>query len=73
LARLVAAWPHTIDRAAARGALASGLAIGVAPLLLARTADAVDLRTAYLIVPILLAGLAAHAATTRSRHLEEPS
>ncbi len=67
LARLVAAWPHARDRAAARGALASGLAIGVAPLLLARLADVVGLRAAYLIVPALLTALAAHAAITLTR------
>lgn len=63
VSRLVAAWPHDQDRAAARGALASGLAIGGAPLLLARLADTIGLRTAYLIVPVLLAALALHAAT----------
>lgn len=61
LARVVAAWPHAPERAAARGALASGLAIGVAPLVLARLADAVGLRAAYLIVPALLAVLLAHS------------
>ena len=54
LARLVASWPHDRDRAAARGALASGVAIGGAPFLLAALADAFGLRAAYLIVPGLL-------------------
>ncbi|MGS0685006.1 MFS transporter [Nakamurella sp. GG22] len=59
LARLVAAWPHDRDRAAARGALASGIAIGGAPFLLAALSDAFGLRAAYLIVPGLLMTLAA--------------
>ncbi len=67
LARLIAAWPFAPDRAAARGALASGVAIGVAPLALARVADAIGLRVAYLIVPVLLTVLAAHAATGLAR------
>lgn len=54
LARVVAAWPHDRDRAAARAALASGVAIGGAPFLLAALADAFGLRAAYLIVPVLL-------------------
>jgi MFS family permease len=67
VSRAVAAWPHAPDRAAARAALASGLAIGGAPYLLARLADATGLRPAYLLVPVLLLGLAVHAATDR-RH-----
>jgi len=67
LSRLVAAWPHDQDRAAARGALASGVAIGGAPLLLARLADNAGLRTAYLIVPVLLTALALHAAVGLTR------
>lgn len=62
LSRVVAAWPHDMDRASARAALASGMAIGVAPLCLAGLADQFGLRTAYLIVPVLLATLATHAA-----------
>jgi fucose permease len=58
LARLVAAWPDDRDRAAARGALASGVAIGGAPFLLAALSDAFGLRAAYLIVPALLIALA---------------
>jgi fucose permease len=56
---VVAAWPHSPDRAAARAALASGLAIGIAPFLLGRLSDAIGLRAAYLIVPALLVVLAA--------------
>ncbi|MET0865089.1 MAG: MFS transporter [Nakamurella sp.] len=68
LARLVAAWPHDRDRAAARGALASGVAIGGAPFLLAALADTFGLRIGYLIVPGLLIALALLAAVTlRSR------
>jgi MFS family permease len=67
VSRAVAAWPHAPDRAAARAALASGLAIGGAPYLLARLADATGLRPAYLLVPMLLLVLAVHAATDR-RH-----
>lgn len=67
VSRAVAAWPHAPDRAAARAALASGLAIGGAPYLLARLADAVGLRPAYLLVPVLLLALAVHAAASRRR------
>jgi predicted MFS family arabinose efflux permease len=65
VSRAVAAWPHAPDRAAARAALASGLAIGGAPYLLARLADATGLRPAYLLVPALLLGLTVHTATDR--------
>jgi len=41
--------------ASARAALASGCAIGIAPLVLALTSDAVGLRAAYLLVPMLFA------------------
>ena len=58
VSRVVAVWPHAPDRAAARAALASGLAIGVAPFLLARLSDVISLRIAYLIVPALLLVLA---------------
>jgi len=67
LARLVAAWPNARDRAAARGALASGVAIGGAPLLLARLSDGIGLRLAYLFVPALLAALAGHALVNQVR------
>ncbi len=65
--RLVAAWPDDRDRAAARGALASGLAIGGAPFVLAALADWIGLRAAYLIVPVLLVVLAVFAAATLRR------
>jgi MFS family permease len=61
VSRVVAVWPHAPDRAAARAALASGLAIGIAPFVLARLSDVSGLRNAYLIVPALLVVLAARA------------
>jgi MFS family permease len=69
VSRVVAAWPEAPDRAAARGALASGLAIGGAPFLLAQVSDATGLRTAFLIVPLLLVVLAVRGGrpdTTRA-------
>ena len=60
VSRVVAAWPHMPDRAAARAALGSGIAIGGAPFLLAQLSDAIGLRAAFLIVPALLVVLAAH-------------
>lgn len=59
VSRVVAAWPQAPDRAASRAALGSGLAIGGAPFLLAQISDATGLRTAFLIVPVLLVVLAA--------------
>jgi MFS family permease len=67
VSRVVAAWPHAPDLAAARAALASGLAIGGAPFLLGRLSDATGLRVAYLIVPALLLPLALRSATARAR------
>jgi len=60
---VVATWPDAPDRAAARAALASGLAIGVTPFLLGRLSDTIGLRAAYLIVPALLVVLATRTAT----------
>ena len=68
LARVVAAWPERPDGAAARAALASGLAIGVSPLVLAGLADLVGLRTAYLLVPGILVAL---VLRTRSAYRRE--
>ena len=65
VSRVVAAWPHAPDRAAAWAALASGLAIGVAPFALARLSDVAGMRTAYLIVPVLLIVLAARGVFSR--------
>ena len=52
---------HPPDAAAARAALASGLAIGIAPFVLAQLSDAIGLRAAFLIVPVLLLVLAVRA------------
>jgi len=69
LARVVAAWPDRPDSAAARAALASGLAIGVSPLVLAALADVLGLRTAYLLVPCILAALLVRSRLALSREL----
>jgi fucose permease len=63
ISRVIAAWPAAPDRAAARAALASGLAIGGAPFLLAQVSDTAGLRTAFLIVPALLVLLAIRGGT----------
>jgi hypothetical protein len=55
---LIATWPQAPDRAAARAALGSGVAIGGAPFVLGRLSDAIGLRGAYLIVPLILGLLA---------------
>jgi MFS family permease len=62
---VVATWPQAPDRASARAALASGLAIGVTPFLLGRLSDAIGLRAAYLIVPALLVVLAVRTVTAQ--------
>ncbi|GAA2092939.1 MFS transporter [Actinomadura alba] len=54
LAQTLAAWPADPSVAAARCALASGVAIGAAPVLLGTLADAADLRVATLLTPSLL-------------------
>ena len=64
---LIATWPQAPDQAAARAALASGLAIGVTPFLLGRLSDAIGLRAAYLIVPALLAVLTVRSLIARRR------
>lgn len=61
----VSGYPDAPDRAAARGTLASGLAIGGAPLLLAAVSDRLGLHEAYLIVPMLLAIVALRVAMRR--------
>ncbi|MET0771924.1 MAG: MFS transporter [Candidatus Limnocylindrales bacterium] len=61
----VSGYPDAPDRAAARGALASGLAIGGAPLVLAYLSDRLGLHEAYLIVPLLLALLAVRVGMRR--------
>ena len=72
LARLVAAWPDDRDSAAARGALASGVAIGGAPFLLAALSDAFGLRAAYLIVPVLLILLALQTVVMVRQRTRQP-
>ncbi|HKV88206.1 MAG TPA: MFS transporter [Candidatus Dormibacteraeota bacterium] len=66
ISRLIAAWPGSPDRASARAALGSGLAIGGAPFVLGRLSDAIGLRAAYLIVPVLLVLLVFRGARTRA-------
>ncbi len=57
--RMVAAAPGLTDRAAARSSLASGIAIGIAPLGLGALADAVGLHIAFTAVPTMLAAAVA--------------
>ncbi|MEV0667475.1 MFS transporter [Actinomadura luteofluorescens] len=54
LGQALAARPSEPVRAAARCALASGVAIGVAPLVLGALADLTTLRAAVLVAPVLL-------------------
>jgi len=68
VSRVVAAWPQATDRAAARAALASGIAIGGAPFLLAQLSDATGLRAAFLIVPALLVVLAVRGGRSDIRN-----
>ena len=53
VARYVATAAGGSTHASARAALASGIAIGVAPFALATISDVVGLRLAYLMVPVL--------------------
>ncbi len=57
VARYVATAPAGSTRASARAALGSGVAIGVAPFVLATISDAAGLHGAYLLVPVLCAAL----------------
>ncbi|MEU8797264.1 MFS transporter [Spirillospora sp. NPDC048819] len=59
LAQALAAWPSQPVRAAARCALASGVAIGIAPLALGTLADLTTLRAAVFVAPALLLTLLA--------------
>jgi cyanate permease len=61
IAALMRARPTDPDGASARGTLASGVAIGGAPFLLAAVSDQVGLHTAFLIVPVILVGLLARS------------
>lgn len=71
LSRVISAWPQAQDLAAARAALGSGLAIGIAPFLLAQISDATGLRIAFLVVPVLLLLLAVHVGIPRQRDAED--
>ena len=71
-ARYVATAPAGSTRASARAALGSGVAIGVAPFVLATISDASGLHGAYLLVPALCAALVLntwllHRSTAGSR------
>lgn len=55
LNRMLVAAPGMPDAAAARSALASGLAIGASPFALAMLSDSFGLHTAFVMVPVLLA------------------
>ena len=65
VARYVAAAPAGSTRASARAALGSGVAIGVAPFLLATISDAAGLHGAYLLVPVLCAALVLNTRLTQ--------
>lgn len=62
LGQALAAWPEQPIRAAARCALASGVAIGTAPLVLGTLADLTTLRAAVFVAPALLLILLARCA-----------
>jgi len=55
------------DKASARAALGSGVAIGLAPLLLGIAADALGLTKALLLIPLLIAAAAVNVAMTYPR------
>lgn len=54
ISRAIRAWPTDPDRASARGAIAVGLAFGIAPFALGQIADWTGPRAAFLLVPLLL-------------------
>ncbi|WP_412516320.1 MFS transporter [Actinomadura madurae] len=62
LGQALAAWESQPVRAAARCALASGVAIGVAPLALGTLADLTTLRAAVFVAPVLLVVLLVRCA-----------
>lgn len=62
LGQALAAWASQPVRAAARCALASGVAIGVAPLVLGTLADFTTLRAAVFVAPALLVVLLVRCA-----------
>ena len=55
MSRMLAAAPGMADAAATRSSLASGLAIGASPFVLAALSDAIGLHSAFVMVPVLLA------------------
>jgi len=59
ISRAVASARGLTDRAAARASIGAGVAVGTAPFLLGALADQFGTRTAFLLVPLLLAGAAA--------------
>jgi hypothetical protein len=65
VAEALAAWPANPNRAAARAALASGCAIGAAPISLGLLADAMTLRAGVLLAPALLAGFTVRCLVRR--------
>jgi MFS family permease len=67
ISRALAAARSPADRASGYAALASGLAIGVAPFALAALAEDVGLRAAFLVVPALLALAAVNALAPARR------
>lgn len=67
IAALMRARPDDPDGASARGTLASGLAIGCAPFVLAAASDEVGLHAAFVIVPILLGTLLARSVRRKSQ------
>jgi len=73
ISRVIAAWPQAPDRSAAVAALGSGIAIGGAPFLLAQISDRTGLRTAFVIVPILLLVLAVRAGRSASSSVQPAS
>ena len=61
------------DKASARASLASGVAIGLAPLLLGIAADAMGLTTALLLIPILILAAAVNVAAVYPRRPDSSS
>jgi MFS family permease len=73
ISRAIAAWPSDPDRASARGALAVGLAFGIAPFALAQIADWTGPRPAFLLVPLLLAIVIVNTLAPHVRDAGPPS
>jgi MFS family permease len=73
ISRALVAWPTDPDRASARGALASGLAFGIAPFALAVIAERAGLRPAFLLVPLLLSIVVVNNVASPTRVPIDPS